>query len=50
MAIDSARDRAMICGSVAMPKDMRDLLVGRGFVEGSNARPAGFVIEKAFVG
>ena len=50
MAIDSARDRAMICGSMAMLKDMCDLLVGRGFVEGSNARPAGFVIEKAFVG
>jgi ferredoxin--NADP+ reductase len=40
----------MICGSMAMLKDMCDLLVGRGFVEGSNARPAGFVIEKAFVG
>ncbi len=50
MAIDSARDRAMICGSMAMLKDMYDLLVGRGFVEGSNARPAGLVIEKAFVG
>ena len=33
MAIDSARDRAMICGSMAMLKDMCDLLVGRGFVE-----------------
>ena len=50
IAIDSARDWAMICGSMAMLKDMCDLLVGRGFVEGSNARPAGFVIEKAFVG
>ena len=40
----------MIFGSMAMLKDMCDLLVGRGFVEGSNARPAGFVIEKAFVG
>ena len=50
MAIDSARDRAMICGSMAMLKDMYDLLVGQGFVEGSNARPAGFVIEKVFVG
>ena len=50
MAIDRAQDRAMICGSMAMLKDICDLLVGRGFVQGSNARPAGFVIEKAFVG
>ena len=50
MTMDSVHDRAMICGSMAMLKDMCDLLVGRGFVEGSNARPAGFVIEKAFVG
>ena len=50
MAIASARDRAMICGSMAMLKDMCDLLLGWGFVEGSNAWPAGFVIEKAFVG
>ena len=50
MAIDSARDRAMICGAMAMVKYMCDLLVGGGFVEGSNARPRGFVIEKAFVG
>ena len=50
MTMDNVQDRAMICGSMAMLKDMCDLLVGRGFVEGSNARPAGFVIEKAFVG
>ena len=50
IAIDSARDWAMICGSMAMLKDMGDLLVRRGFVEVSNARPAGFVIEKAFAG
>ena len=50
MTVDNVQDRAMICGSMVMLKDMCDLLVGRGFVEGSNARPAGFVIEKAFVG
>ena len=48
--LDPATDRAMICGSMAMLKDMSDALQGRGFVEGSNARPADFVIEKAFVG
>ena len=49
-ALDPATDRAMICGSMAMLNDMRDLLQARGLAEGSNARPAGFVIEKAFVG
>ena len=48
--LDPATDRAMICGSMAMLNDMRDALQARGFVEGSNARPADFVIEKAFVG
>jgi len=48
--LDAESDRAMICGSMAMLNDMRDLLRQRGFVEGSNARPASFVIEKAFVG
>ena len=48
--LDPATDRAMICGSMAMLNDMRDALQARGFAEGSNARPADFVIEKAFVG
>ena len=48
--LDPATDRAMICGSMAMLNDMREALQARGFVEGSNARPADFVIEKAFVG
>jgi len=48
--LDPATDRAMICGSMAMLNDMRDALQARGLVEGSNARPADFVIEKAFVG
>ena len=49
-SLDAESDRAMICGSMAMLNDMRDLLQQRGLVEGSNARPASFVIEKAFVG
>ena len=43
-------DRVMICGSMAMLTDMCAIMRDRGFVEGSNARPADFVIEKAFVG
>ena len=48
--LDPAGDRAMICGSMAMLTDLKDALRARGFAEGSNARPADFVIEKAFVG
>jgi ferredoxin--NADP+ reductase len=47
--LDPATDRVMICGSMAMLRDMRDTLESRGFTEGSNARPGTLVIEKAFV-
>jgi ferredoxin--NADP+ reductase len=43
-------DRAMICGSTAMIADTKALLDQAGLEEGSNANPAEFVIEKAFVG
>ena len=49
-ALDPESDRAMICGSMAMIQDTKALLEARGFVEGSNAAPADFVIEKAFAG
>ena len=48
--LDAATDRMMICGSSAMLADVRALCERAGFREGSNARPGGFVIEKAFVG
>ncbi len=47
---DPANDRAMICGSMHMLKDVKSLLEGAGFTEGSNAHPAEFVVERAFVG
>jgi len=47
---DPAQDRAMICGSMAMIKDAAALLESHGMVEGSNAEPGDFVIERAFVG
>lgn len=47
--LDPATDRVMLCGSMAMIRDCRDMLLARGFVEGSNARPASFVVERAFV-
>ena len=45
-----AYDRAMICGSLGFTNDFRRLLTDRGLGEGLNARPGGFVYEKAFVG
>lgn len=44
------RDRVMICGSSAMIADTRALCEAAGLVEGSNAKPGHFVVEKAFVG
>ena len=48
-SLDSAQDRAMLCGSPQMLKDMRVALEVRGFVEGSVSEPGTFVVEKAFV-
>lgn len=48
--LSPASDRAMICGSLPMIQDTAKLLEGLGFVEGSNAAPADYVIEKAFAG
>ena len=48
--LDPASDGAMICGSMAMINDTKALLEKAGLKEGSNAQPAEFVIERAFVG
>lgn len=48
--LDPARDRAMVCGSLAFNKDVAALLDGFGLTEGSNSAPGDYVIEKAFVG
>ena len=42
-------DRFMMCGSLAFNIDMQKILEKRGFSEGSNSDPGGYVIEKAFV-
>jgi ferredoxin/flavodoxin---NADP+ reductase len=47
---DAAHDRAMICGSMHMLQDVKALLEAAGLTEGSNAQPAEFVVERAFVG
>jgi len=46
---DPESDRVMLCGSTAMIRDTARLLDQRGFVEGSNAQPGSYVIERAFV-
>ncbi|MCV6576256.1 MAG: ferredoxin--NADP reductase [Cohaesibacter sp.] len=47
--INPEEDRGMICGSMAMLNDTKAVLEQFGLEEGSNARPATFVVERAFV-
>jgi len=42
-------DRIMLCGSMAMIRDLQSRFEALGFCEGSNATPGDFVIERAFV-
>jgi ferredoxin/flavodoxin---NADP+ reductase len=48
-ALCAETDRVMLCGSPALLADMKTLLAGRGFAEGSTSEPGHYVIEKAFV-
>jgi len=48
--LDPQTDRVMICGSMEMLADCKARCEAAGLTEGSNARPAEFVIEKAFAG
>ncbi len=47
-ALNPAEDRVMICGSMEMLQDVKALVEKAGLTEGSNAKPAEFVVEKAF--
>ena len=47
--LNAAEDRVMICGSMAMLKDVRGLVESLGFDEGANSKPGQFVVERAFV-
>jgi len=42
-------DRFMICGSMALNRDMTKILTDRGFTESKRGERAEFVIERAFV-
>lgn len=46
---DPATDRAMMCGSPALLKDLKEILEKRGFMEGNTTKPGDFVVERAFV-
>ena len=47
---DPAEDRIMICGAMAMIKEVAAILEAQGLEEGSNSEPGDFVLERAFVG
>lgn len=47
---DPETDRVMICGSMDMINDTKALVERYGLNEGSNSKPAEFVVEKAFAG
>jgi ferredoxin/flavodoxin---NADP+ reductase len=49
-AFNPREDRVMLCGSMAMIKDVAAILEAKGLHEGSNADPGDFVQERAFVG
>jgi len=42
-------DRVMICGNLALNKDIMGLCEGYGLQEGANSDPKHFVVEKAFI-
>jgi ferredoxin--NADP+ reductase len=48
--MDSATDRAMVCGSLSFNMDVKEVLEGFGLSEGANSDPREYVVEKAFVG
>jgi len=47
--LDPAVDRLMLCGGPSVLADLKQLLLDRGYQEGSLANPGDFVLEKAFV-
>ena len=47
--LNPKRDRVMICGSMGLNLEIKELCEAAGLREGSNSNPAEFVLEKAFV-
>jgi ferredoxin--NADP+ reductase len=46
---DPKVDRIMICGSMGLNMDLKEILEAKGFEEGANSRPGEYVVERAFV-
>ena len=49
-SISKETDRAMVCGSIGLNKDLKKIFERLGLKEGANSEPAHYVVEKAFVG
>jgi ferredoxin--NADP+ reductase len=46
---DPSVDRVMMCGGPSVLADLKQIMLDRGFEEGSIAKPGDFVLERAFV-
>lgn len=49
-AWDVETDRVMICGSMGLNLEVKELCEAAGMEEGANSKPGHFVLEKSFVG
>ena len=47
-ALSADDDRAMICGSPAMLRELKHLFEQRGLAEGNTSTPGDFIVERAF--
>lgn len=48
-AWDNSEDRVMVCGNLALNKDIMSICEAHGLLEGANSDPKHFVVEKAFI-
>jgi len=48
--MNPGEDRAMVCGSMGLNLEIKEILDGHGLREGANSEPKEYVVEKAFVG
>ena len=49
-SLNPETDRVMICGSMGLNTDIKNIIEAAGFEEGANSKPGSYVLEKAFVG
>jgi len=49
-AWNTEEDRVMICGSMGLNLEIKELCEAAGMEEGANSKPGHFVVEKSFVG